>query len=227
VISTTAGRLKEVRTAGIYVLDGETDDDVRAAAKTFAESHSLHLAAGPAAFVQYFAQFAHLPRSNAVSWPAIQTCLVINGSLHKRSHQQIEEAHRHGWITCDPDTISAHIRKTKWIILAPPAAITKPGLRFARQLGEMVQGILQQVELDALIVFGGDTAYGILSALGHPLLEPLGEVVPGVPLTKIKAGELTRAIAFRQRDLYIVSKAGGFGSPDILSLIRSRMTETR
>jgi uncharacterized protein YgbK (DUF1537 family) len=65
---------------------------------------------------------------------------------------------------------------------------------------------------DALIVFGGDTAFAILRALQCPMLRPLGEIVPGVPLSLVR---------YRGRDLIIMTKAGGFGPVDILATMRS------
>jgi uncharacterized protein YgbK (DUF1537 family) len=63
---------------------------------------------------------------------------------------------------------------------------------------------------DALLVFGGDTAYGILESLGRPALRPLGEVLPGVPVSRMEG-----------RSEILISKAGGFGSPDLISHLRS------
>ena len=62
------------------------------------------------------------------------------------------------------------------------------------------------------MVIGGDTCYGLLKALGEPDLNPLGELRDGVPCSAI------RGCTPRKRDLCFISKAGGFGSPDILLL---------
>jgi uncharacterized protein YgbK (DUF1537 family) len=62
----------------------------------------------------------------------------------------------------------------------------------------------------ALIVFGGDTAFGILDALGRPAIHPVLEILPGVPLS-------------RTGGLFLVTKAGGFGPPDVLVRIREIM----
>jgi 4-hydroxythreonine-4-phosphate dehydrogenase len=64
---------------------------------------------------------------------------------------------------------------------------------------------------DALVVFGGDTARAVLEELGAPRLEPLGEVLPGVPVS---------ALPFAGRELPLVTKAGGFGEPDVVDRIR-------
>ncbi len=67
---------------------------------------------------------------------------------------------------------------------------------------------------DALIVFGGDTARAVLEALGVRAVEPCGELLPGVPLSVIRRPE---------REILLVTKAGGFGGPDVLDEIRQRL----
>ena len=79
----------------------------------------------------------------------------------------------------------------------------------AAATGELLRNILERVKLDALTIFGGDTTYGILTALGNPPLCPLGEIVPGVPISKIAGA-----------DLHLITKAGGFGPVDVLCAIR-------
>jgi uncharacterized protein YgbK (DUF1537 family) len=78
-------------------------------------------------------------------------------------------------------------------------------LEVAAGTGSLVRQCLETSELDALVVFGGDTAFGILEALGRPLLEPLGEVLRGVPVTRIVG-----------RRLYLITKAAGFGDDQLL-----------
>jgi uncharacterized protein YgbK (DUF1537 family) len=65
--------------------------------------------------------------------------------------------------------------------------------------------------MDALVVFGGDTAFGIHKALGGQPFEVWGEVLPGVPLS-------------RSGDLFWITKAGGFGAADVLCGIRRILT---
>lgn len=60
--------------------------------------------------------------------------------------------------------------------------------------------------LDAIIIFGGDTAFATLKAMHCETLEPLGEILPGVPLCRLPT-----------HNLHLITKAGGFGPLDILS----------
>lgn len=54
---------------------------------------------------------------------------------------------------------------------------------------------------DLLILFGGDTAFAVLRRFGIGSMEPVRELLPGVALSTA-------------REMMIVTKAGGFGSPD-------------
>jgi uncharacterized protein YgbK (DUF1537 family) len=76
---------------------------------------------------------------------------------------------------------------------------------------ERVRAMLAEAPYDGLIVFGGDTAFDIHRALGARDFHTYGEVVPGVPLS-------------RCGDLIWVTKAGGFGAPELLCELRKRLT---
>jgi D-threonate/D-erythronate kinase len=65
--------------------------------------------------------------------------------------------------------------------------------------------ILSSVTMDNMIVFGGDTAFGITRALGVSCFEPIGEIMKGVPVSRMLGTQH-----------HIVTKAGGFGDDDIL-----------
>lgn len=185
----------------VEVLDGETDGDVKAAAQSLLESGDHILAAGPAALAERLAELGPWPRQQPAPWPVVKSCLVINGSRHELSARQVQYAEAQGWPVFEPGAVAV----SGWAILR---------VRAAARTGEAVRDILKQVTLDALLVFGGDTVYGVLSALGRPPVHPLGEVAPGVPLS-------------RARDLYLITKAGGFGSVDILSVLRDRLSRSQ
>jgi uncharacterized protein YgbK (DUF1537 family) len=62
---------------------------------------------------------------------------------------------------------------------------------------------------DGLIVVGGDTLSTVLEATGTSSLEVFGEVRPGIPLVLVRGGHLDGR--------RMVTKSGGFGSPDLLA----------
>src|SRR5262249_15957000 len=144
-----------------------------------------------------------LPRRAPLSLPSVRSCLVLNGSRHERSATQMLQAAGCGW----------HVLSRQYIAGADPALVAMENARLA-----VAQGSAQQP--DAVFLIGGDTAFAFVDALGRPPLWAIGEAVPGVPVTRIAAEDLA-AIPGRTRDLYLISKAGGFGSPDTLARVRA------
>lgn len=170
------------------VIDGETDADIRAAAERILNRPAPALVAGPAAIA---AALAGSP--TPLSFPTVRRCLVINGSAHPASLAQIARA------SFDD----------RWVLYehAGPEA----GLDRAHRTGLAVKEILAANTFDAILVFGGDTAYGIHAALGAPDFTPCGEILPGVPVSR--SGSLTW-----------ITKAGGFGAPDLLLHLKEKLT---
>ena len=97
----------------------------------------------------------------------------------------------------------------------------------ARENGRYAVEQIAADEPDAVFVIGGDTAYAVVHALGMPPLLSIAEIVPGVPVTRIEAAHLSVALPRRKRDLYLITKAGGFGEPDVLARVRARLSHAR
>ena len=196
--------LNPVRTADIaeilngitaIVRDGEVAEDVMATAREILACGRTPLAAGPASLAGALA--ALLGNSDPPPLPRLPRCLVVNGSLHPTSAEQIAFARER---SCFGDS---------WIRVEH--SLPGAGMERAASVGEHVRALVREAPFDGLIVFGGDTAFGIHHALGAPRFEPCGEVVAGVPVS-------------RCGDLYWVTKAGGFGAPGLLCDIRKRLT---
>jgi len=117
--------------------------------------------------------------------PRLERCLVVNGSLHPASAAQMEMARACGFF----DESWSLCERDPHVVCAK----------------------LRATGFDGLVVFGGDTAYAIHRALGSDGFETIGEVLPGVPVSR--SGGLTW-----------ITKAGGFGSPELLCDIRRRLT---
>jgi uncharacterized protein YgbK (DUF1537 family) len=140
-----------------------------------------------------------LPRGGRPPLPAVRTCLVMNGSLHERSLLQMQHAPAPEWRVLQRE----HPRG------AEPAQV-------ARDNSEYLIGQLASDQPDGIFVIGGDTAFAVIAALGLPALSPIGEVVPGVPVTRL-------VLPDRTRDLLLITKAGGFGDPDVLCQVRRKL----
>jgi uncharacterized protein YgbK (DUF1537 family) len=208
---------------GISICDGETDKDVESAAEAFASSSSLRLAAGPAAFAAHFARLVDLPRGLPAALPGIRSALIVNGSMHTVSRQQVEQAKQEGFKSIDRSSSPAALIDGDWTIMEPGISSGAATLDFAQALARSVCHILAHAPIDALVIFGGDTAYAIVEAIGSPPLHPIGEVMEGIPISRIEANRLGPYTGHRDRDFYLVTKAGSFGSPDILASIRNSL----
>lgn len=66
----------------------------------------------------------------------------------------------------------------------------------------------------AIVATGGDTAMAILRAAGRSALEVSAELLPGIACARLEIGD---------RDVWLVTKAGGFGAPDALLRVGRRL----
>lgn len=209
----------------IAVCDGDTDGDVEAAARALVVSPKFQLAAGPAGFAAHIAQMVRAPHGKPPSLPRVRNALVINGSLHQRSLHQVEQAKQAGFGSIDGRLIPNTLWNGGWNILDPGYDPGNPTLDFSKILAKSVCGILARTPIDLLVAFGGDTTYAIIETIGNPPLYPLGEVLEGIPFSRIAAGQLGPLFGSRDHDLYLVTKAGSFGAPDVLISIRQLIGE--
>jgi len=182
------------------VFDGQEIGDVGRAADAILASGTYRIVAGPGAIGAAIA--SRLGAPSKTTWPSVRTCLVVAGSRHEVSCRQIQEA-------LDSQTISLNA-EAAWRLFhweapegaSPADAATDTGRRVGRMLAER--------SYDGLLVFGGDTAFGILANLGLPALGPIGEVVPGVAVSRIDG----------RREI-LITKAGGFGTPDLVATLKT------
>jgi uncharacterized protein YgbK (DUF1537 family) len=97
-------------------------------------------------------------------------------------------------------------------VLAPPSdagADDAGGRRqTAARLGDTARARIERARPGALLLTGGETAVAVLRALGASGLHLAGEIEPGVALGTLAGG--------RFDGLPLVTKAGGFGDPDLL-----------
>ena len=179
------------------ILDGETDEDIRAAAQHIAGSGTPPIVAGPAAIAGALAECVPMERTPPRRPPKIRRCVVVNGSMHPTSAAQIEYARERSVFDAD------------WTLLEYDGE--DAGVERARSVGSRVAQFLRDNPVDAIIIFGGDTAYGIHQALGGHDILSCSEALPGVPVSRIGT-------------LHLVTKAGGFGKRNLLEELRKQLT---
>ncbi len=186
---------------GIHIFDGEKTSDVQSAARMILRRDGIKLVAGPAAIAEALAELLW-PNPPLVSIPPLSSALIVNGSLHERSIEQIA---------------NGRSAAASWTIFDDAGVLQGTGVERAANLGQLVATSLAREPKQLLIVFGGDTAAGILGALGNPIIEPLREILPGVPISKLVSND--------GRTRFLVTKAGGFGPPDVLKQIRDLLCQ--
>jgi uncharacterized protein YgbK (DUF1537 family) len=97
-------------------------------------------------------------------------------------------------------------------VLAPPSdrGADAPTRRaeMAGRLADAARARIERARPGTLVLTGGETAIAVLRALGASGLRLTGEIEPGVALGALVDGPFD--------GLTLVTKAGGFGDPDLL-----------
>ena len=182
------------------IFDGEADEHLSEAACAILADKKMRIVAGPAGLAEMIARMIDLPRRELEPYPCVRTCLVLNGSRHQHSALQVRAGAMAGWRVLD--SIHGHD-----VTAAQAAAVNSRSL---------IRNIALD-EPDGIFVIGGDTAFAVVRELGFPPLSPIGEIVAGVPVTRI-------ALPGRTRDLFLITKAGGFGDVDVLTRAHAQLS---
>jgi uncharacterized protein YgbK (DUF1537 family) len=169
------------------ICEGETDLEIARAVAAALAASSRCILAGPASVATEIASQLAIARGTPAPWPRVRTCVIVNGSLHEASARQVRFAERNG--------CASRGSETPWRIVPPPLPV---GFCFET--------------VDAVMVFGGDTALSVLRLLGDPPLKPIGEIVNGVPVSRV--GE---------QDLVLISKAGSYGDEELICEVKRKL----
>lgn len=208
----------------IFVVDSATDEDLRATVRTLRCNFRDVLLVGSAGIAEALAEvcFEHVPGS--VATPVVEgPLLFVVGSRAEPSAQQasalVETAAAR--IVAAPNgriDIDAALRATESILVlkATPDVGDSEGdaAQVAQRLSDGVATLLERRPIAAVVATGGDTAVAILRRLSQPTLRVTGNLLPGVPFGRIHAGG---------REVWFVTKAGGFGARDTFVTIAQRL----
>jgi uncharacterized protein YgbK (DUF1537 family) len=203
----------------VLVCDSESDADLDLIADALSRHGGPYMVAGTGAFAGVWARRLRVARSHGGGALPGAPCLVINGSRHPASLEQVRRA----GIAVEPlsdgpaSRIAALIGATGWAVLNAPEHVVDAPEVIARQLAAVAHAVIQASGVRTLVIFGGDTARTVLDELGVREVRPLGELESGVPASLFRLAN---------REMGLVSKAGGFGGPNALIAIR-RMLEQR
>lgn len=183
-----AARLR--RLAGtIAVADAETEGDLDALVDGALALEPAPLLVGSAGLARALASRLGL-LAGRTAIPAGRRWLVVVGSLHPTSRRQAEQARQAGLAVL----ASGDAREADSRAVAP---------RLAAEAARLLAGR----GFDLVAVTGGDTAVALYRELEAERIDLVGPPVPGLALGLLRSS--------RCPDLWLLTKAGGFGAPDL------------
>lgn len=201
---------------GISLWDAETDDDLRAVAKaaaTFGEpvlwcgSGGLAAAlAGPAAPAIPVARFT-------------RPMLGLFGSDHPSTTAQLNACGGHvlGVADCGPATtalIAARLADTGTALVRFDLGAGMTRSQASARIAHEVHSLATEMKAPhTLLIAGGQTLRSLCLSLGTEHLAVLGQIIPGVPVSRMAGG--------RWDGTQVISKSGGFGDDALLKRIIS------
>lgn len=84
--------------------------------------------------------------------------------------------------------------------------------QIASNMGLLVRALLDRALCTSIVIFGGDTLLGVMERIGCRSILPMDEIQPGIVVSQA---------FFREKALLLITKAGGFGSLQVIPQIDS------
>ena len=202
-----------VMRTGLVVADAEVDQDLDALARAAIDLPNVLLAgsaglAGAAARAWGFA-------APAPAAPAPGGWLVVAGSRHPATRAQVDALEASGSAGArldgarEPDLakVVAALRAGKPAFLSINTGLEGAAQDIAARLASAVKAVLAEVSPALLVLTGGDTAQAVMRALGARHIELTGAPASGLALGRLVVDSTST--------IPILTKAGGFGAPDL------------
>jgi uncharacterized protein YgbK (DUF1537 family) len=177
----------------IYGLDAVSDSELDEIAGTLAGRNLLGVTAGSGGLAARLARILPVRRVAIAPLRAAGKALVLSGSMHGISAGQLR--HAGAWPVLECSGFS-------------------DGRDGLTRIAEAARDRISNDAIDTIVIFGGDTARALMDALDVHSVDPMGEALPGVPIS---------TIVYNGRRLTLVTKAGGFGGPDLLPRLRAAL----
>ena len=218
---------------GIVIVDADTGADLEQTARWSVE-RGIRSFAGCAGFARALAKLIYPPGKKAEVGAFSPFLLAGCGSVNPATIRQIHAAEQAGFsrVSLSPESLmdscylegremrrravqwAALCRKSTALILdvsgnggGGDARGFALGERIAAGLAEAARQILDTGLRPTLFCTGGDTLRAVIKKLQITILRPVAELYPGVVLSTGYYGKLP---------ISIISKAGGFGAPELL-----------
>jgi uncharacterized protein YgbK (DUF1537 family) len=195
----------------VYVVDTTTDGDLRATAAALRPVLGDCVFVGSAGIARAIAHEVLTDRPRPPRPAVTGPVLVVVGSRAEQSAQQVAALAGRADVALfeapngrlADDALLSDARPV--VVLRATKGPGGPGEagEVARALAAATVRVLEARPIRAVLATGGDTAIAILDALRIASLRVMGDVLPGIPYACIES---------RQRALWLVTKAGGFGA---------------
>ena len=227
---------------GCYVFDSATEQDLRRIGRLLFRENLTKVLAGSGGFAALLTEFIEFKNDSIHTLQKSKRRLLINGSLNPVVHEQIQWARSHAIpvftlehqrfdreerIMMDNQYLLSNwlfgaYQKSQITVLTTPSreklnnastSFHDKASKWNNYLGMLIASLLQVIQIEVLVIFGGDTALAILKALQLKRMVAVSEIIPGVALLKPLNG-MTNPI-------YIVTRPGGFGEENHIGLIEN------
>ncbi len=233
----------------ICVFDASTDEDFHRLGnlmKDYNKSALMAGSAGLAAILPSVIDFSPVQKKQVLHG---EFPLVIVGSVNQTSLNQIQDARKNGFpvIALTPEqrlnpayfdsagsdafmqTVKQTLSQNGKIVIGTicdrkqmedTSAYAKllnipeeeiPS-RIVNNIGRFVRKVLDSEITNTFVIFGGDTLLGVLNSIHYHGIIPVAEIFPGVVLSQIQ---------YKNKNLLLATKAGGFGDNDAITRICS------
>jgi uncharacterized protein YgbK (DUF1537 family) len=202
----------------LMVADAETVADLEALARAALARREI-VPVGSAGLAGPLARALGIPEA-PVTLPGGRAWLFVVGSLHPAARAQLAALRAAGIAGTDTPGVGPVVEALRHghpAFLASPAE-RRHGAQGSRQaaataLARATSEVLEHVDPDLVVVTGGETAWALARALGAHHLR-----LDGAPASGLASG---RVVLSGERALPVLTKAGGFGSPDLfITLLR-------
>ena len=208
----------------ILVVDAASDEDLRSTVRSLSGQLSDTLLVGSAGIAEAVAHTCFEPAREALAVPALGGQLVfVVGSRTELSAQQVRALIESGQarLIAAPAgcvDLSAALRAPEALLVIKAEPDSGGGEtdaeEVARRLADAAGTLIECRPIAAVVATGGDTAFAVLRRLGQATVQVMGNLLPGIPFSRLRFGT---------RELWLVTKAGGFGSRDTLATIAQRL----
>ena len=250
-VKVTLAKPEDCPESGIALYDAQTEEDLRRIGRALKQKNSLHLLAGCAGFATVLPQLLGLVKESPQEPKLPPKLLVVCGSVNAITLSQMDAAERDGfprlrltarqklnvgWLESAQG--QADLSKMFAIAQASPCCMIEcDGLgypeeleQYRRSLGMDLEAVRCRIShtMGAILkrlldgglnttpmVTGGDTLMAFMELAGLTELIPICEYAPGVVLARVRYGN---------KEQYLLSKSGGFGDPNLLLYLTSRIT---